>query len=175
MWYIRSCTLLDPLSRCSCRRHLLRRWFPFIGWRSFDLDLSALSSTVPDGFLRSCFKVSSNIEMYFFKVNCDTSDLRPAPSSEAIRAFISCLSISQALRSRSCRCHSVWRNRMTPVHVSYVCGRARPTHLVAYTRCPVVDQIEPHLHHYLRHCSTASPSEIGSSYHLRFHSLSHST
>ena len=38
----------------------------------------------------------------------------PSPSSFPMRDFISALSICQALRSRSCLCHSVCRKRMTP-------------------------------------------------------------
>lgn len=39
-----------------------------------------------------------------------------SPSIFAIRAFISARSISHELRSRSCLCHSVCKNRITPTH-----------------------------------------------------------
>ena len=80
---------------------------------------SFLSSVCPSAagalaFSLSFFSACSSI------LTCLSSDsrsrlfVRPSPSSFPIRDFISALSISQAFRSRSCRCHSVCRKRITP-------------------------------------------------------------
>src|ERR1700688_3423238 len=60
------------------------------------------------------FNAFSNILTYFFKLLLLASLFLVLPSSRAILPFISCLSISQPFRSRSCLCHSVCRKRITP-------------------------------------------------------------
>ncbi|KAL7815676.1 hypothetical protein V8C26DRAFT_401218 [Trichoderma gracile] len=57
------------------------------------------------------------MDTYFFSAFCVASALLAWPSRLAILPFISCFSISQAFRSRSCRCHSVCRKRITPCSV----------------------------------------------------------
>jgi hypothetical protein len=89
-------------------------------------------------FSRSFVKAISSILTCFPKDSWSLLAVRASPSKRAILDFISALSISQALRSRSWRCHSVWRKRITPSggSVSYVgtCGScAHPGECI---RCP---------------------------------------
>lgn len=64
--------------------------------------------------------------MYFFKLLLLESLFLVLPSRRAILPFISCLSISQAFRSLSCRCHSVWRKRITPMIIPSVPIHSQP-------------------------------------------------
>ena len=62
----------------------------------------------------SLFKAISSIFIRASEPCCSLFEALFSPSSLAILAFISARSISHELRSRSCRCHSVCRNRITP-------------------------------------------------------------
>lgn len=66
-------------------------------------------------FSLSLLRAFSSILTCFPSVSCKRFAVLPSPSSLPIRDFISALSISQAFRSLSCRCHSVCRNRITPI------------------------------------------------------------
>lgn len=77
-------------------------------------------------FSLSFFRAFSRILTCLPSDSCNRLLVLPSPSSLPMRDFISARSICHALRSRSCRCHSVCRNRITPVgclHVSSYCQR----------------------------------------------------
>lgn len=101
-------------------KHNLRRSF-LTSKLSFPLPskLDSPTFTSPPAFraltwVSLSFTAFSNILTYFFKLLLLASLFLVLPSSRAILPFISCRSISQPLRSRSCLCHSVWRKRITP-------------------------------------------------------------
>lgn len=66
-------------------------------------------------FSRSFFRAASSSLTCLPNDSCIRLLVRTSPSNLPIRDRISARSISQALRSRSCRCHSVCRKRITPI------------------------------------------------------------
>jgi hypothetical protein len=106
-------------------KHNLRRSF-LTSKFSFPLpsDIDSPAFTSPPAFraltwASLSFKAFSSILTYFFKLLLLASLFLVLPSSRAILPFISCLSISQPFRSRSCLCHSVCRKRITPRKADY--------------------------------------------------------
>lgn len=66
-------------------------------------------------FSRSFLRAASRSLTCLPNDSCSRLLVLTSPSNLPIRDRISARSISQALRSRSCRCHSVCRKRITPI------------------------------------------------------------
>ena len=85
--------------------------------RSLGSRFTSMFSPLDSPFIRSrsFFSATSSSRTCFSRAVRTPLPVLASPSRPAIRFFISSRSMSQALRSRSCRCHSVCRNRMTPI------------------------------------------------------------
>ena len=118
----------------------------------------------PLTFSRSFFSAISSILTCFERESCSRLVVLDSPSNRPIRDFISARSISQAFRSRSCLCHSVCRNRITPTRFQYVSHSSSIQCLLTHPEeCKLGRQLHPHLHfHHHRpwQSPTARPSSI---------------
>lgn len=114
----------------------------FASWSSPFFSSVCPSAVGALAFSLSFFKACSSI------LTCLSSDSRsrlfvlPSPSSFPIRDFISALSICQAFRSRSCRCHSVCKKRITPAKKGAL---AKSPHRTLRRKAPIAPSFhKPH-------------------------------